>query len=70
MLRAEAEQVHAIAKLEIASANVELENKIKKLESNLNDIVKSLKDLETKIKRNAPAIVPKVDQKKEVKKNG
>ena len=30
MLRSEAEQVHAIAKLEIAAANVELENKIKR----------------------------------------
>ena len=56
MLNAEIEQVHAIAKFEIAAANVELENKIKKLESDI-------KDLKAKSKRETPAI-------KEVKKNG
>lgn len=60
MLKAEIELVREIIKQEIALANAGLENKIKKLES----------DLEAKTKKETPAIAPQVvSLKKEVKRD-
>lgn len=63
MLRAEAEQVHAIVKLEIAAANAELENKIKR------EILTIMKVELAKVFPKKESVAQKQEKSKEVKKN-